>query len=62
MRALSAFVFTHEWCYRPFEMTPEWTAVERKGKPQRKTEPWCVWGFAQPSVPGVCGGAGHGAR
>ena len=42
---LARHVFVHEWCYRPFEMTQEWTAVERKGKPKRGTEPWCVWGF-----------------
>ena len=54
MQQLSSFVFTHEWCYRPFEMTPEWLAVDRKGKPRKGTEPWCVWGFAQPKVPSVC--------
>ena len=55
MRQLSRMVFVHEWCYRPFEMTPEWLAVERKGKPRRTTEPWCVWGFANPQVPPACG-------
>ena len=54
MRQLSRMVFVHEWCYRPFEMTPEWLAVDRKGKPRKGTEPWCVWGFAQPKVPSVC--------
>ena len=54
MRALASYVFAHEWCYRPHEMTAEWLAVERKGKPVRKTEPWCVWGFATPQVPTEC--------
>ena len=54
MRQLSHLVFIHEWCYRPFEMTAAWVTVERKGKPRHRTEPWCVWGFAQPEVPGVC--------
>jgi hypothetical protein len=54
MRALSNMVFTHEWCYRPFEMTSEWSAVERRGKPRKGDEPWCVWGFKQPQVPQAC--------
>ena len=56
MSQLSRFIFTHEWCYRPFEMTPEWSAVERRGKPKHLDEPWCVWGFQNPKVPKVCNG------
>jgi len=52
---LTSHIFQHSWCYRPFEMTPEWSAVAAKGAPKRGTEPWCVWGFAKPGVPGVCG-------
>ncbi|EOD25951.1 hypothetical protein EMIHUDRAFT_237370 [Emiliania huxleyi CCMP1516] len=52
---LTSHIFPHSWCYRPFEMTPEWSAVAAKGAPKRGTEPWCVWGFAKPAVPGVCG-------
>ena len=58
MRQLTSFIFTHEWCYRPFEMTAEWQAVDRKGKPKRGTEPWCVWGFADPAVPKACSSRG----
>ena len=54
MRALGRLLFLHEWCYRPFEMTAEWTAVERRGKPKHLDEPWCVWGFKNPEVPKVC--------
>ena len=57
MSQLARHVFVHEWCYRPFEMTQEWTAVERKGKPKRGTEPWCVWGFKEPRAPPVCSAA-----
>ena len=45
MQRLSNMLFQHEWCYRPLEMTPEWIAVDRRGKPKRGLEPWCVWGF-----------------
>lgn len=55
MAQLGRMLFVHEWCYRPFEMTPEWIAVERKGKPKHLDEPWCVWGFANPEVPPACG-------
>lgn len=54
MRELTRWLFQHEWCYRPFQMTTEWAAVERRGKPRHRTEPWCVWGFATPQVPPVC--------
>lgn len=54
MQALSDMLFQHSWCYRPFEMTAEWTAIERRGKPKRGTEPWCVWGFESPRVPEAC--------
>ena len=54
MDSLSRLVFPHEWCYRPLEMTAEWSAVERQGKPKRGTEPWCVWGFKTPKPPPVC--------
>jgi len=54
MRHLNNLVFPHEWCYRPMEMTAEWLAVERKGKPRRGTEPWCVWGHEQPTAPPAC--------
>jgi len=58
MRQLSNMLFQHEWCYRPAEMTAEWSAVERRGKPKRRSEPWCVWGFTQPEVPPLCPGSG----
>ena len=35
-------------------MTSNWIAVDRKGKPKRGTEPWCVWGFKTPKTPAVC--------
>ncbi|KAL1495590.1 hypothetical protein AB1Y20_016951 [Prymnesium parvum] len=54
MAELARHVFAHEWCYRPYQMTAEWTAVERRGKPRRGTEPWCVWGFSSPEVPPTC--------
>ena len=56
MRQLSHLIFMHEWCYRPFEMTADWVAVERRGKPRHRTEPWCVWGFEQPTTPSACSG------
>jgi hypothetical protein len=54
MANLARLIFPHEWCYRPFEMTAEWSAVERRGKPRHLDEPWCVWGFANPQVPPTC--------
>ena len=54
MKQLGEMLFQHSWCYRPAEMTPEWIAVDRAGKPRRGDEPWCVWGFANPTVPEVC--------
>ena len=53
-RQLMNLVFQHEWCYRPVEMTPEWIAVDRRGKPRRGTEPWCVWGFKTPKPSPSC--------
>ena len=54
MRQLSKMLFQHEWCYRPVEMTEEWSAVDRRGKPKRGDEPWCVWGFKAPSTRDAC--------
>ncbi len=54
MKRLAEIIFVHEWCYRPFEMTAEWLAVERKGKPPRGKEPWCVWGYKLPTTPPHC--------
>jgi len=54
VRRLVGFAFKAEWCYRPIEMTEEWTRVERKGKPKKGDEPWCVWGFSEPTTPGTC--------
>ena len=59
MLQLSRMLFVHEWCYRPFEMTPEWSAVERRGKPKHRDEPWCVWGFANPEVKPACSARSH---
>ena len=54
LRQLTNVLFQHTWCYRPQEMTAEWSKVERGPKPRRGDEPWCSWGFATPSVPGAC--------
>ena len=54
MQQLSDMLFQHQWCYRPMEMTSAWSAVERRGKPRRGDEPWCVWGFASPRTPPAC--------
>ena len=54
LQSLTWLLFQHDWCYRPHEMTSAWAQVERGPKPRRGTEPWCSWGFAKPSVPGVC--------
>ena len=54
MLKLAQMLFVHEWCYRPFEMTPEWMKVEARGKPKHLDEPWCVWGFKRPEVPAKC--------
>mmetsp|Transcript_37812 Transcript_37812/g.88477 ORF Transcript_37812/g.88477 Transcript_37812/m.88477 type:complete len:97 (+) Transcript_37812:262-552(+) len=54
LQKLVQSIFTHSWCYRPQEMTTAWSAVERRGKPRRGDEPWCVWGFETPAVPGGC--------
>ena len=51
---LSRLLFQHSWCYRPQEMTAEWSRVERGPKPRRGDEPWCSWGFVNPTMPGVC--------
>ena len=58
LRSLTRLLFKHDWCYRPQEMTAEWSKVERGPKPSRGTEPWCSWGFADPAVPSVCSGDG----
>ena len=54
LQRLTNVLFQHTWCYRPQEMTAEWSRVERGPKPQRGKEPWCTWGFAQPKAQGVC--------
>jgi hypothetical protein len=54
VRRLVDFAFRAVWCYRPAEMTEEWTRVELQGKPQRGTEPWCVWGFDMPTTQQAC--------
>eukprot|EP00962_Isochrysis_galbana_P009440 scaffold2635_cov106-Isochrysis_galbana.AAC.2 len=41
VRRLVDFAFRAEWCYRPAEMTEEWTRVQLQGKPKRGAEPWC---------------------
>jgi len=62
LRSLARLLFKHDWCYRPQEMTSSWYEVERGPKPRRGKEPWCSWGFAEPSVPGVCSGDGVAVR
>ena len=42
--SLLGHLFQHKWCYRPKEMLPDWTNLSH----------WCVWGFANPEVPGAC--------
>jgi hypothetical protein len=54
VRKLVEFAFYAEWCYRPAEMTEEWTRVQQQGKPTRGTEPWCVWGFETPTTRQAC--------
>jgi len=51
---LLTMLFKAEWCYRPQEMTDKWLAVDRGPKPRKGTEPWCVWGYADPAAPAVC--------
>ena len=45
LQQLVSMIFEHRWCYRPKEMAPDWTNMQQ----------WCVWGFAKPSVPPLCG-------